>query len=46
MKLADLIEPFDAEKEEVVYRQYICPSGYVVYIPQRIKKEKNNETDN
>ena len=41
MKLAELIEPFNPQKEVVVYREHICPSGYITYIPKR--KERTND---
>ena len=41
MVLAELIKPFNPQKEIVVYREHICPSGYITYIPER--KERTNE---
>ena len=41
MKLAELIKPFNPQKEVVIYREHICPSGYITYIPER--KERTND---
>lgn len=41
MKLEELIKPFNPQKEVVIYREHICPSGYITYIPER--KERINE---
>ena len=41
MTLVELIKPFNSQKEIVVYREHICPSGYITYIPER--KERTND---